>query len=53
MKLSKEEQKICDKYGAYDKTGYVHCNQCPLVINARHCVCKKNISREEYNKYWK
>lgn len=32
MKLTPTEQAICDKYLAYDETGHVHCNECPLNI---------------------
>lgn len=32
MKLTPQEQKICDEYGKKDKNGYVHCNECPLCI---------------------
>lgn len=32
MKLTPKEQEICDKYGALDADGYVHCNECPLNI---------------------
>lgn len=31
MKLTDEEQKICDKYSGYDEHGLVHCDECPLV----------------------
>lgn len=30
MKLTPEEQAICDKYRAFDATGHVHCHECPL-----------------------
>ena len=30
MITNSREQKICDKYSAYDETGHVHCNKCPL-----------------------
>ena len=31
MITNSREQKICDKYSAYDATRHVHCNECPLV----------------------
>ena len=31
MITNERDQKICDKYGAYDETGHVHCSECPLV----------------------
>lgn len=30
MIKNQKEQKICDKYGAIDSKGLVHCNECPL-----------------------
>lgn len=53
MKLTDEEQKICEKYSAYDEHGLVHCNECPLVINKRFCVCKANIDDVVEYFYWK
>ena len=32
MKLTKAEQKICDKYSERDNEGLVHCFMCPLAI---------------------
>ena len=31
MITNPREMKICAKYSAYDETGHVHCNNCPLV----------------------
>lgn len=39
MKLTPEEQEICDKYSAYDETGHVQCKKCPLVLDAKYCEC--------------
>lgn len=30
MLTNKREEKICEKYGAYDKNNRVHCDECPL-----------------------
>lgn len=30
MITSKVEQRICDKYSAYDENNKVHCSECPL-----------------------
>lgn len=53
MRLTPKEKEICKRYSAYDETGYVHCNECPLVIDRRYCVCKKNITKKEYERKWK
>ena len=31
MILNQKDQKICDKYSAYDNSGRVHCWECPLI----------------------
>ena len=43
MKLTPEENEICKEYGARDKDGYVHCNECPLVIRPYDLICYANI----------
>lgn len=48
MKLTEEEQKICDLYGEPGAEGKVHCSECPLVIDAKWCVCKANCTEEEW-----
>lgn len=52
MKLTPDEQKICDEYGKRDTFNRVHCFECPLALNIRYCVCKANATEEEY-KEWK
>jgi len=52
MKLNAEEEKICKKYSKPDKNGVVHCKECPMAINTYYCVCKKNITKKEYEGAW-
>ena len=41
--LSTEEQKrTCAKYSKRDEDGFVHCNECPLVISVYWCMCHAN-----------
>lgn len=42
MKLSEKDQKVCDRYKAKDSRGFVHCHECPLVIDRRDFMCKAN-----------
>lgn len=53
MKLTDDEKKICEKYGARDSDNRVHCFECPLTIDTRYCVCKANITEEEWEEYQK
>lgn len=52
MRLTPEEQKICDEYSKRDKDGTVHCFECPLALDRWYCVCKANLTKKEY-KEWK
>lgn len=52
MKLTIEEQKICDEYRKRDENNTVHCFECPLVVDRIACVCKANLTKKEYRK-WK
>lgn len=48
MRLTAEEKEICAKYRKRDKDGYVHCNECPLVINRRDALCKRVATKKEW-----
>lgn len=48
MKLTEEEQKICDHYSERDEQGIVHCSECPLVIDKHECICKAICTEEEW-----
>ena len=52
MKLSEEEEKICQKYSARDEEGFVHCKECPLLIQDIPTMCKAVATEEEWEK-WK
>ena len=52
VKLNAEEKRICKKYSKPDKNGVVHCKECPMAINTYYCVCKKNITKKEYERAW-
>lgn len=45
MKLTENEQKICDEYSKRDAEGFVHCQECPLNIseNRWDAICYANI----------
>ena len=48
MKLDPVEQKICDKYSARDTQGFVHCFECPLLVEYEQPICKYDITDEEW-----
>lgn len=43
MKLNKYEKMICKIFSESDKTGHVHCYECPLNIDKRDFICYFNI----------
>lgn len=51
MRLNKEEERICKKYSARDKEGYVHCHECPLKIPVRYPLCKKSVTAAEWQEH--
>ena len=48
MRLTLEEKEICKQYSKRRDDGKVKCPECPFVIDRRYCVCKKNISKKDY-----
>ena len=52
MRLNAEEKEICKQYSKRKSDGLVGCPDCPLVINKRYCVCKRNVNKDEYEE-WK
>ena len=51
MILTHEEKEICKKYRKRGDNGKVRCPECPLVLNRRLCICKKNATKAEYKEY--
>ena len=48
MRLTPEEQKICDEYSKRDAFNMVHCYECPLALDVKNCACKASVTEEEY-----
>lgn len=51
MKLTKGQQRLCDKYGARDEDGFVHCKECPLAIDHTYHLCMANASISDLKDY--
>ena len=49
MRLTKEEKEICKEYSKRDEKGFVHCNECPLAVDERYALCKKTITKQEWD----
>lgn len=55
MITNPKEQKICDKYSAYDDTGHVHCHECPLTkgdYRSYDFRCKANSHYDRHSREW-
>jgi hypothetical protein len=46
------DKRTCAKYSARDKSGLVHCNDCPLVISKSAIICKANSHYNRLTKAW-
>ena len=51
MRLTPEEQKICDEYSKRDAFNMVHCYECPLALDVKYCACKASVTEEEYREW--
>lgn len=52
MLKSERQKSICRKYSARDKYGYVHCNDCPLVVDRTGHMCRSNSHYDRKLKEW-
>ena len=52
MLKSERQKSICRKYSARDKYGYVHCNDCPLVVDQMGHMCRSNSHYDRKLKEW-
>ena len=50
--LTDKQKKICEKYSERDENGKVHCNECPLVINAYALMCKAVCHYDRHEREW-
>lgn len=47
MILTEEEKEICKMHRRSHEDGKTRCNECPLVIDVKWCICKANCTEEE------
>ena len=52
MTLNAEQKAVCKVFRRRDKTGHVHCMDCPMRLSNRFAVCLKTLSREDATKNW-
>ena len=52
MKLTEEQRIVCDVFRRRDKTGYVHCNECPMRLSNRYAVCLKTVTKKDAKECW-
>lgn len=52
MLTNERQKRICAKYSAKDAEGYVHCDECPLVIYAGWIMCRANAHYDRHLRNW-
>ena len=54
MLTNDRERKICEKYSKEDRTGHVHCNECPLRkgFGTYDFRCKANSYYDRHTREW-
>lgn len=52
MLKTEKDKSICTKFSTPDENGWVHCPECPLMINAYELMCKANTSYNRKTKTW-
>ena len=52
MLLVGKEAEICKKYSAKDDKGFVHCNECPLVLSKNDLTCHATSHFDEESGMW-
>jgi len=50
MKLTEEQKTICNVFKQL-RYGKVHCAECPMVLNSRHCVCLKDVQPVRHGRW--
>ena len=49
MRLTAEEKEICKEYSKRDESGHVRCHECPMAIDKRYALCKRTITKQEWD----
>lgn len=50
--MTQKEKEICKEYSERDEKGFVHCKECPLVMDADGFMCKSNSRYNRRTKEW-
>ena len=50
--MTDRQKKICAKYGKRDADGFVHCAECPLLIDKYEYMCKANSVYNRRDREW-
>lgn len=52
MLTTERQKRICARYSARDENGYVHCNDCPLVVNPYQLMCRAIAHYDRHSREW-
>lgn len=52
MKLSAEQETVCRVFSRRDASGYVHCNDCQMVLDKRQSACLAVVSEDDARRFF-
>ena len=52
MKLTNEQETVCKVFSRRDRSGKVHCHECPMRLDDQHAVCLKVVSKKVAKEDW-
>lgn len=52
MKLTNEQETVCKVFSRRDRSGKVHCRECPMRLDDQHAVCLKIVGKEVAERDW-
>ena len=52
MLTTERQKRICARYSARDENGYVHCNDCPLVVNPYQNMFRAIAHYDRHSREW-
>lgn len=52
MLKTEREKRTCSKYSERDADGFVHCNDCPLIVDRYNILCKAVAHYDRHKREW-
>ncbi len=52
MILSEEQAVVCGVFSRRDSKGYVHCPDCPMVLDKKNAACISSVTEEDARQWF-